>query len=130
MTENDSLSKRNINSRISQSCGKLWENSSRDIDIVDFVSIIDPQSEKLSGSFADKILDEGLCLFQRNLDEVENEKIQFAYDLVAGYLIASKVLLAEVKTADELVKYLSNNDLKNKLFDEDLAHPLAEDIMI
>lgn len=130
VTGDDIVSKRNVNSRISQLCSKLWNDNSRDIDIVDFVSIIDPQKEELSDSIADKILDEGLCLFQRNLDEAENENIQFAYDLVAGYLIASKVLLAEVKTADELVKYLNNNDIQNKLFDEDLPHPLAEDIMI
>lgn len=130
VTDDDIVTKRNINSRISQLCSKLWVDNSRDIDIVDFVSIIDPQKEKLSGSLSDKILDEGLCLFQRNLDEAENEKIQFAYDLVAGYLIASKVLLAGVIAADELLKCLTNNDIQDKLFNEDLAHPLAEDIMI
>ncbi|MEC5395262.1 hypothetical protein [Bergeyella sp. RCAD1439] len=129
VTDNDSLAKRNIDSRISQLCTKLWNDNSRHIGIVDFVSIIDPQSEKLSGTFAIKILDEGLCLFQRNLDDTKEENIQFAYDLVAGYLIASKVLLAEVKTVNDLVVHFDDN-LQKKLFDENLTHPLAEDIMI
>ncbi|CEJ70106.1 hypothetical protein BN1195_02410 [Chryseobacterium oranimense G311] len=130
VTDDDNLSKKNINSRVSQVCEKLWNDNSRDIDIVDFVSIISPNSDTLAGTIADKILDEGLCLFQRNLDETDNEKIQFAYDLVAGYLIASKVLLVNAKTADDAKEWLNKNDIQNKLFTEDNAHPLAEDIMI
>ncbi|MCP1298733.1 hypothetical protein NK356_06115 [Chryseobacterium sp. S0630] len=130
ITDDDIVLKHKINKRIAQLCEKLWNDNSRDVDIIDFATIISPESHKLYNTPADKILDEGLCLFQRNLDESDNERIQFAYDLVAGYLIASKILLAEVKTVKEIETRLYNIDIQNKLFSGDSAHSLAEDIMI
>lgn len=129
-TGNDPLLKANVHKRIVQLCVELWERNTRDIDLETFVSILSPNSDTLANTIADKVLDEGLCLFQKNLDESDNENIQFAYDLVAGYLIASRVLLNKLGNISDLKQSLLDSIWQDKLFSTHSAHPLSEDILI
>ena len=106
----------------------LWTNNSRFVSLDDAYSIIDGQSLKdivLETSVTDHLLNEGL-LIERDL-LADEEGIQFTYDLMGGFLIAS-YLIEENQTG--LQTFIQLPDTTRKLFGDDLGgrHPLADDI--
>ncbi len=107
----------------------LWQGRSRMLLLDDAVLLIDgkarDQIEDWTRSRTHAIQDEGL-LVCRDLfgpDEV----LFFAYDLLAGYLIADHLIAAG---GDDVAAYLTQPDLVAALFDGDYSrrHPLSEDI--
>lgn len=124
----DKILKRRVKNKIGEYCNNLWENSTREISLEDFHTIIAPESQTISDSLTQKLLDEGLC-FQKNLDN-EIETVQFTYDLVAGYAIASKVILNNLAKPDELKDKLIECGIEKMLFNEETYHPLRQDILM
>lgn len=124
----DSVLSAKLQTRIEEYCSRLWESDSREIPLMDFHRIIAPESESMTDSLTDKLLDEGLC-FQTNIT-AGNETVQFTYDLVAGYAIASKVLLKSVTNPSDLASNLRKLGVDNKLFAQDNGHPLRQDILM
>jgi len=94
----------------------IWERNERSVDFYeDFAKVFENQTESF--------LNEGLCFM---LDCVGGEaKIQFSYDLVAGYHIA-KAIVDDNKTADEFCRFVDK--YYSRLFGDD-RHTLAEDII-
>ncbi len=124
----DIIIKKRVRNGIKEYCNKLWDNNNRELSIEVFHEVISPQSFQLSGSLTQKLLDEGLC-FQTNLNN-ENETIQFTYDLVAGYAIASRVLINPNWKAREIKNKLIELGIEEKLFDKVNYHPLRQDILM
>jgi hypothetical protein len=124
----DRILKKKIKTRISLYCQNLWENSTREISLEDFHEIISPESNTIADSLTQKLLDEGLC-FQRNLEE-DDETVQFTYDLVAGYAIASKILLKSICKSDNIEEKLLEKGIENMLFNRETYHPLRQDILV
>lgn len=124
----DKILKKRVKGKINEYCLKLWNNSTRETSLEDFHSIVAPESQTISNSLTQKLLDEGLC-FQKNLDD-ENETVQFTYDLVAGYAIASKVLLNNLTKPDEVKDALIEIGIEKMLFNEETYHPLRQDILM
>lgn len=129
-SKTDKFLQGNIEQRIKKLCFELWNTGSRDIGINRFVEIIAPGSDSFIDTIADKILDEGLCFFQKNLNDDETERVQFSYDMVAGYLITDKVILSNCSNDFELtVKQLKENNIDKMLFSNKSNHELDEDIL-
>lgn len=124
----DIMLKKRVKSKIGEYCLNLWKNSTRDISLEDFHNIVAPESQTISNSLTQKLLDEGLC-FQKNLDN-ENETVQFTYDLVAGYSIASKVLLNNLVKFEDVKSRLIERGIDRMLFNEKTYHPLRQDILM
>jgi hypothetical protein len=124
----DKILKKTVKGKISEYCLNLWKNNTREISLEDFHSIVAPESPTISNSLTQKLLDEGLC-FQKNLDD-ENETVQFTYDLVAGYAIASKVLLSKLTKIEEVKNVLMKLGVEKMLFNEETYHPLRQDILM
>ncbi len=124
----DIILKKKIKKRISRYCQNLWENSTREIMLEDFHEIISPESNTIAGSLTQKLLDEGLC-FQRNLED-DDETVQFTYDLVAGYAIASKILLKSICKSDDIKNKLLEKGIEVMLFNKETYHPLRQDILV
>jgi len=124
----DPIIKQRIKSRIEDFCRLLWTSNTREISLSAFHQLIDPESSSLTGSLTEKLLDEGLC-FQKNLT-AENETVQFTYDLVGGYSIASKVLLKSASSASDVVVKLDKQEIEKKLFTKESEHPLRQDILM
>jgi hypothetical protein len=124
----DIMLKKRVKTKIGQYCLNLWENSTREISLEDFHSIVAPESQTISNSLTQKLLDEGLC-FQKNLD-IEHETVQFTYDLVAGYSIASKVLLNNLSKPEDVKNRLIELDIEKMLFNKKTCHPLRQDILM
>jgi hypothetical protein len=106
----------------------LWMNNSRIVSLEDASRVIDerPLAEvDLRQSIAQQLLNEGLVL-EREMSEGE-EVIQFAYDILGGYLIASHLLEAN---GNDLETFLQSAETTDKLFGDDVSrrHPLADDI--
>lgn len=100
----------------------LWESNSRDVLFFDqFYPLFDDD-------LVFKLIDEGLC-FQRDLKQ-DDELVQFTYDLVGGYQIASAVFFNSNPSSTTLAT-LKSEEVKEKLFSKDLSnrHPLYEDII-
>ncbi|WP_458628675.1 hypothetical protein [Winogradskyella sp. PC D3.3] len=124
----DKILKKRVKSKIGDFCLNLWEHSTRELSLEDFHNIVAPESPTISNSLTQKLLDEGLC-FQKNLDE-EDETVQFTYDLVAGYAIASKVLLSKVTKPEEVKDALIELGIEKMLFTKETYHPLRQDILM
>lgn len=124
----DKILKKRVKGKINEYCLNLWNNSTRETSLEDFHSIVAPESQTISNSLTQKLLDEGLC-FQKNLDD-ENETVQFTYDLVAGYAIASKVLLNNLTKPEEVKDVLIELGIEKMLFNEETYHPLRQDILM
>ncbi|SHI85891.1 NACHT domain-containing protein [Pseudozobellia thermophila] len=124
----DKILKKRVKGKISEYCLNLWKNNTREISLEDFHSIVAPESPTISNSLTQKLLDEGLC-FQKNLDD-ENETVQFTYDLVAGYAIASKVLLNNITKSEQVKNALIGLGVEKMLFNEKTYHPLRQDILM
>lgn len=124
----DIILKRRVKAKIGEFCHNLWENSTRELSLEDFHKIVSPESLKISDSLTQKLLDEGLY-FQKNLDN-ENETVQFTYDLVAGYAIASKVILNNITKLEELKDKLIERGIEKMLFNRETYHPLRQDILM
>ena len=124
----DKILKRRIRDKIAEYSRNLWENSTREIDLEDFHMIVAPESQTISNSLTQKLLDEGLC-FQKNLS-IETETVQFTYDLVAGYAIASKVLLNNIANSEEIKSRLIELGIEKRLFNVETYHPLRQDILM
>ncbi len=124
----DKILKIRVKAKIGEYCRNLWKNSTREISLEDFHTIVSPESQTISDSLTQKLLDEGLC-FQKNLDN-ENETVQFTYDLVAGYAIASKVILNNITKPEELKDKLIERGIEKMLFNEETYHPLRQDILM
>lgn len=124
----DKILKKKIKTRIGKYCQCLWENNTRELLLEDFHEIISPESDTIANSLTQKLLDEGLC-FQRNLDEDE-ETVQFTYDLVAGYAIASKILLKQICASDDIKHKLLEKGIDVMLFNKETYHPLRQDVLV
>lgn len=124
----DKILKKRVKGKINEYCLNLWNNSTRETSLEDFHSIVAPESQTISNSLTQKLLDEGLC-FQKNLDD-ENETVQFTYDLVAGYAIASKVLLNNLTKPEEVKDALIELGIEKMLFNKETYHPLRQDILM
>ena len=124
----DKILKKRVKGKINEYCLNLWNNSTRETSLEDFHSIVAPESKTISNSLTQKLLDEGLC-FQKNLGD-ENETVQFTYDLVAGYAIASKVLLNNLTKPEEVKDALIELGIEKMLFNEETYHPLRQDILM
>ncbi len=124
----DKIAKKHIESQIKLFCEHLWLNSTREISDFEFNKIISPESPKQTGDLTKKLLDEGLC-FQKNLKNDE-ETVQFTYDKVAGYAIASKVLLKNISKPEEVKDKLIELGIERMLFNEKTYHPLRQDILM
>jgi len=124
----DDILKNKVRSSIVEYCNCLWERNSREIPLTEFNNILAPESPALMGSLTRSLLDEGLC-FQTNLGSI-GETVQFTYDLVAGYAIASKILINNTQNTDNLSDSLKNLGIEKKLFTKDTAHPLRQDILM
>lgn len=124
----DKILKKRVKEKINEYCLNLWNNSTREISLEDFHSIVAPESQTISNSLTQKLLDEGLC-FQKNIDD-ENETVQFTYDLVAGYAIASKVLLNNLTKSEEVKNALIKLGIEKMLFNEETYHPLRQNILM
>lgn len=94
----------------------IWERGGRSIDFyTDFAEVFESQTEAF--------LNEGMCFMIDNVGG--EERIQFSYDLVAGYHIA-KAIVVKNKTAEEFVEFIDKQ--YTHLFDEE-RHTLAEDVI-
>lgn len=106
---------------------KLWETGERAIPLLEFHELIDPSAREFAGSLSEKLLDEGLC-FQKNLDG-SNEMVQFTYDVVAGYCIAARYLLPELKfTSGVFGNTTIAAELQQKALGNIADHSLQQDI--
>lgn len=94
----------------------IWEREDRSLNFFDdFASIIGDQTEAF--------LNEGMCFM---IDNVGGEqRIQFSYDLVAGYHIA-KAFVDKYRDKDEFCQFV--DDGYDRFFGEN-RHTLAEDII-
>ena len=94
----------------------IWERNDRSLDYFEDFA-------KVFGNQAEAFLKEGMCFM---IDNVGGEqKIQFSYDLVAGYHIAKAIVDAHPK-ADRFCLYIDKH--YTRLFGEE-RHTLAEDII-
>lgn len=94
----------------------IWERNDRSLDYFEDFA-------KVFGNQAEAFLNEGMCFMIDNVGG--RQKIQFAYDLVAGYHIA-KALVDSYPKADDLCAYLDEH--YTRLFGG-ARHTLAEDIV-
>src|SRR5690606_20324962 len=124
----DKILKKRVKKKIGEYCQSLWQKDTREISLEDFHTLVAPESQTISNSLTQKLLDEVLC-FQKNLD-IDNETVQFTFDLVGGYAIASKVLLCNVKKVGEIKEKLIELSIDEKLFNVDTYHPLRQDILM
>lgn len=94
----------------------IWERGERSVDFyTDFAEVFESQTEAF--------LNEGMCFMIDNVGG--EERIQFSYDLVAGYHIA-KAIVVKNKTAEEFVEFIDKQ--YTHLFGEE-RHTLAEDVI-
>lgn len=94
----------------------IWERNDRSLDYFeDFAKVFDNQAEAF--------LNEGMCFMIDNVGG--RQKIQFSYDLVAGYHIA-KALVDSNPKVDDFCVYLDEH--YTRLFGG-TRHTLAEDIV-
>ncbi|QOG90631.1 hypothetical protein HUE46_11800 [Flavobacterium columnare] len=124
----DKIAKKHVENQIRHFCKHLWLNSTREISDFEFNQIISPESPNQMGDLTKKLLDEGLC-FQKNL-RTNDETVQFTYDRVAGYAIASKVLLNNLTKSEELKDALIKLGVEKMLFNKETYHPLRQDILM
>ena len=94
----------------------IWERNDRSLDYFEDFA-------KVFGSQAEAFLNEGMCFMIDNVGG--RQKIQFSYDLVAGYHIA-KAIVDNYPKVEDLCAYLEEHYLR--LFGE-ARHTLAEDIV-
>ncbi|WP_259250787.1 NACHT domain-containing protein [Salinibacter ruber] len=109
----------------------LWEEKKRRIPVDRAIKCIDqvPKAEidEWEQSLSHAIEDEGLLLSRTwSQSGGGDEEYEFAYDLMAGYFIASAIIdLFD----DDLEAYLKNEDTLEALYGHrDQLHPLHEDI--
>ncbi|WP_158666627.1 NACHT domain-containing protein [Salinibacter altiplanensis] len=109
----------------------LWEEKKRRIPVGRAIKCIDqvPKAEidEWEQSLSHAIEDEGLLLSRTwSQSGGGDEKYEFAYDLMAGYFIASAIIdLFD----DDLEAYLNDEDTLEALYGHrDQIHPLHEDI--
>jgi DNA replication protein DnaC len=109
----------------------LWEEKKRRIPVDRAIKCIDqvPKAEidEWEQSLSHAIEDEGLLLSRTwSQSDEGDEEYEFAYDLMAGYFIASAIIdLFD----DDLEAYLNDEDTLEALYGHrDQIHPLHEDI--
>lgn len=124
----DKIAKKHIENQIKLFCEHLWFNCAREISDIEFNHIISPESPSQMGDLTKKLLDEGLC-FQKNLRKDE-ETVQFTYDKVAGYAIASKVLVNQITRTEDVKDKLIELGIERILFNKESYHPLRQDILM
>jgi hypothetical protein len=108
----------------------LWEHRTRKVGYADLVWILDGRSATevdTEHSLSGAVEAEGILLCRDWGGE--GEEFYFAYDLLAGYLIA-KNLAVEASMAPDLKAFVGSNDITSLLFsrNQQLLHPLHEDI--
>ena len=108
----------------------LWEENVRRISLSEAIRCIDgvPMSELASWeqSLSQAIEDEGLLLSRTWSRTEGDEEYEFAYDLMAGYFIASTII--DIFDND-LQAYLTDPDTLGILYsDGESQHPLRDDI--
>ena len=107
----------------------LWESDSRNISLNELAIIIDKQKcddiRNWHQSKTNALLSEGLLVNRTwNKDE---EHIEFTYDLMGGYIIASNILK---QNSDDIVNYIKSDICRERLFSREYSklHPLHDDI--
>lgn len=94
----------------------IWDRNDRNLNFYDdFAGIFGDQTEDF--------LNEGMCFMIDNVNGME--KIQFSYDLVAGYHIA-KAIVDQNRDKDEFCQYVDKE--YDRLFGDN-CHTLAEDVI-
>ena len=99
--------------------GFLWEHNTRQLDYWD-------DFEKIANTYSLNLVGEGIC-FQTDMVGGK-EKIQFTYDMLAGYHIA-RYIVSKCSTEKDLQLFFDEKSNYNKLFgNQDDLHTLSEDI--
>lgn len=116
--ENGKVSKvklHKIKEGLNQVAMTIWKKNDRQIDFyTEFVVAFDDSTEDF--------LNEGMCFIVERVGE--HDKVQFAYDLVAGFHVAQSIIV-KFPNAEGFCQFVEDN--YEKLFSEN-RHTLAEDI--
>lgn len=97
----------------------LWEHNTRQLDYWD-------DFDKIANKYSSNLVGEGIC-FQTDMVGGK-EKIQFTYDMLAGYHIA-RYIVSKCSTETDIQKFFDEKSNYNKLFgNSDELHTLSEDI--
>lgn len=98
----------------------LWERNTRTVDFYkDFYCIF--------GDVTEALLEEGLCFQVETINE-DGGDVKFTYDLLAGYHIASYLVLS-TQSVEKLTEVLTEPKTHSLLYgDNDSLHTLSEDI--
>ena len=109
---------------------QLWENRWRGIPVHSAILCMDEVAESelpsWEQSLSHAIEDEGLLLSRTWSSSESAEEYEFAYDLMAGYFIASAIISV---FRDDLESYLKDEETLKTLFGPyQHRHPLHEDI--
>lgn len=114
--KHDRILHHKIETGLNQIAWMIWERGERSVDFYkDFVEVFESQTEAF--------LNEGMCFMIDNVGG--EERIQFSYDLVAGYHIA-KAIVEKNKSAGEFCDFIVQQ--YSRLFGDE-RHTLAEDII-
>ena len=114
--KHDRLLHHKIETGLNKIAWMIWERGERSVDFyTDFAEVFGSQTEAF--------LNEGMCFMIDNVGG--EEKIQFSYDLVAGYHIA-KAIVEKNQTVSDYCDFIDKQ--YDYLFGEE-RHTLAEDVI-